>query len=131
VVVFVALGLTVRLSGVGWTGLGQGLLLAAVLMTLARGPFVVAALAPFRLRLGERLFLAWAGFRGAVPILLASLALVAGLGDARRIYGIVFVVVAVSVLIQGITIPQTARRFRLTAGGPPGQDGVTTPLTGA
>jgi potassium/hydrogen antiporter len=131
VVVFVALGLTVRLSGVGWTGLGQGLLLAAVLMTLARGPFVVAALAPFRLRLGERLFLAWAGFRGAVPILLASLALVAGLGDARRIYGIVFVVVAVSVLIQGITIPQTARRFGLTAGGPPGQDGVTTPLTGA
>jgi potassium/hydrogen antiporter len=115
VVVFVALGLTVDLAAVGWSGLAEGLALAAVLLTLARGPFVLAALAPFRIRLGERAFLSWAGLRGAVPILLASLALVAGLADARRIYGLVFVVVAVSVFVQGTTIPLVARRLGVTA----------------
>lgn len=115
VVVFVALGLTVHLAAVGWSGLAEGLALAAVLLTLARGPFVLAALAPFRIRLGERVFLSWAGLRGAVPILLASLALVAGLADARRIYGLVFVVVAVSVFVQGTTIPLVARRLGVTA----------------
>jgi potassium/hydrogen antiporter len=119
VVVFVALGLTVHLAGVGWSGLWNGLILAAVLMSLARGPFVVCALAPFRLPLGERVFLAWAGLRGAVPILLGSLALVAGLGDARRIYGLVFVVVAVSVLVQGGTIPLAARWLGVTRADPP------------
>jgi len=115
VVVFVALGLTVHLAAVGAAGLVDGLVLTAVLLALARAPFVVAALAPFRLPLGERLFLAWAGLRGAVPILLASLALVAGVADGKRIYGLVFVVVAVSVLVQGLTIPAAARRFGVTS----------------
>jgi cell volume regulation protein A len=128
VVVFVALGLTVRLAGVGWSGLWEGVLLAAVLMTLARGPFVVCALAPFRVPLGERVFLAWAGLRGAVPILLGSLALVAGLDDARRIYGLVFVIVAVSVLVQGSTIPLAARRLGVTGGDVRPVDGA--PSTG-
>lgn len=115
-VVFVALGLTVHLAAIGGAGLADGLVLTVVLLTVARAPFVVAALAPFRLPLGERLFLAWAGLRGAVPILLASLALVAGLADGKRIYGLVFVVVAVSVLVQGLTIPAAARRLGVTAG---------------
>ena len=127
VVVFVALGLTVHLSSLGWSGLGDGLLLAIVLVTIARGPFVVAALAPLRLPLPERLFLAWAGLRGAVPILLASLAVVAGLGDARRIYGLVFVVVAASVLVQGSTIPVVARRLGVARPALAEEDGVASP----
>jgi cell volume regulation protein A len=115
-VVFVALGLTVHLTAVGWSGLAEGVLLAAVLITLARVPFVVTALTPFRIPLAERAFLAWAGLRGAVPILLASLALAAGLEDARRSYGLVFVVVAVSVFVQGTTIATVARRLGVANG---------------
>ncbi len=65
-------------------------------------------LAPFRVPARERVFLAWAGMRGAVPILLASLALADGVQDSPRIYGLVFVVVAASVLIQGVTLPAVA-----------------------
>ena len=44
----------------------------------------------------------WSGLKGAVPILLAAFALLAGVGGADRIYGIVFVVVAFSVIVQGV-----------------------------
>ena len=53
----------------------------------------------------------WSGLKGAVPILLAAFALLAGVGGADRIYGIVFVVVAFSVIVQGVTIPFVARRL--------------------
>ena len=53
----------------------------------------------------------WSGLKGAVPILLAAFALLAGVGGADRIYGIVFVVVAFSVIFQGATIPFVARRL--------------------
>ena len=53
----------------------------------------------------------WAGLRGAVPILLAAFALLAAVEDAERVYDIVFVVVAVSVLVQGSSIPLAARRL--------------------
>ena len=113
VVVFVALGLTVHLASLGTTALVDGIALTAVLLTLARLPAVILLLAPTPVPRGERLFLAWAGLRGAVPILLASLALVAGVQDARRVYGLVFVVVAASVLVQGATLPALASRLGL------------------
>jgi cell volume regulation protein A len=53
----------------------------------------------------------WAGLKGAVPILLAAFAVLAGVDRADRIYGIVFVVVAFSVVLQGVTIPYAAERF--------------------
>jgi cell volume regulation protein A len=113
VVVFVALGLTVHLASLGPSVLLGGVALTVVLLTLARVPAVVGLLLPTSIPLGERLFLAWAGLRGAVPILLASLALVAGLNDARKVYGLVFVVVSASVLVQGVTLPTAARRLGL------------------
>ena len=58
-----------------------------------------------RLRTREKLFIAWGGLKGAVPILLAAIALVSGAEDSLAIYNIVFVVVLVSVLVQGSTIP--------------------------
>jgi potassium/hydrogen antiporter len=113
VVVFVALGLTVHLASLAVSVLLEGLALALILLTVARLPAVVLLLAPTSLPLGERLLLAWAGLRGAVPILLASLALAAGVDDARRVYGLVFVVVAASVLVQGMTLPALASRLDL------------------
>jgi cell volume regulation protein A len=53
----------------------------------------------------------WSGLKGAVPILLASLAVVAGTDYAPELYGIVFVVVLFSVVVQGSLVPTVARRL--------------------
>jgi potassium/hydrogen antiporter len=63
------------------------------------------------MRRNERLFVIWSGLRGAVPILLAAFALLASVEDADRVYDIVFVVVAFSVIVQGSSIPFVARRL--------------------
>jgi cell volume regulation protein A len=109
--VFVALGLTVHLAGLGAHAVIDGFALTLVLLTAARLPAVVALLGAFRLPARECVFVAWAGMRGAVPILLASLALTAGIADASRVYGLVFIVVAVSVLVQGGSLPWAAARL--------------------
>jgi cell volume regulation protein A len=112
IVVFVALGLTVDLTALGennrWL---DGLVLAVVLALVARPLAVGPLLIPARLTKGERLFVMWGGLKGAVPILLASFAVLGEVRDAERIYGIVFVVVAFSVALQGATIPYAAMRL--------------------
>ena len=62
-------------------------------------------------QLGERGFIVWSGLKGAVPILLASLAVVGGTDYAAEIYGIVFVVVLFSVVVQGTLVPTVAARL--------------------
>jgi cell volume regulation protein A len=110
VVAFVALGLTVDLTDLGTEHLWLDGLALALLLTLAARPLVTwALLVPTRLRARERLFVVWGGLKGAVPILLAALAILDGVAQAHRIYGIVFVVVAFSVVVQGTTIPLAAR----------------------
>jgi cell volume regulation protein A len=112
IVVFTALGLTIDLTDLGANDLWRdGLLLALLLAFVARPVAAGALLVPVRLRLGERLFVMWGGLKGAVPILLAALALLASVRDAGRIYGIVFVVVAFSVIVQGTSIPFVAPRL--------------------
>jgi potassium/hydrogen antiporter len=112
IVVFVALGLTVDMRELiddrVWL---DGLLLAIILAFVARPLALAPLLLPLRLRLGERLFVAWGGLKGAVPILLAAFAILAEVEDARRVYEIVFVVVAFSVVVQGSSIPFAARRL--------------------
>ena len=66
---------------------------------------------PARLRARERLFIVWGGLRGAVPILLAAFAVLEQVDGAERIYAIVFVVVAFSVVVQGTSIPFVARKL--------------------
>jgi cell volume regulation protein A len=112
VVVFVALGLTVDLSELVTSrrlleGLGLAVILAVIARPLAVGPLLL----PVHMRRNERLFVIWAGLRGAVPILLAAFALLAAVEDAERVYDIVFVVVAFSVIVQGSSIPFVARRL--------------------
>ena len=114
IVVFVALGLTVNVSQLFdnrvWV---DGLLLAIALAFVARPLGLAPLLAPMRLRLGEKLFIAWGGLKGAVPILLAAFVILADVHDARRIYEIVFVVVLFSVVVQGSTVPFVAKRLRI------------------
>jgi len=134
--VFAALGLTIDLSTLGdrmiWR---DGIVLALLLMLLARPLVVLPLTAPLRLHRGERLFLAWAGLRGAVPILLAALATRSGF-ESERMYGIVFVVVLFSVLVQGTTVrllagkhlhepvSPTAESIRTTAHGRGGDHSI-------
>lgn len=109
IVVFVALGLTIHLTALSGRVWLDGVVLAVVLAFVARPLAVGALLLPARLRAGERLFVMWSGLKGAVPIFLAAFAVLADVQDANVIYGIVFVVVALSVVVQGSTIPFAAR----------------------
>ncbi len=111
ITVFVALGLTIQLSALDWHIWRDGLAIAAVLCFVVRPLVVLTLTAPIRLRRGERLFLAWAGLKGAVPILLAALAVLGAVDEADRLYGIVFVVVLFSVVLQGTLVPFAASRL--------------------
>jgi cell volume regulation protein A len=112
VAAFGGLGLTIDLSFVGhdWLWL-KGLLIATLLVFVARPLVAGLLLLPVRLGRSERLFLFWGGLKGAVPILLAAFAVLAGVSDAKVIYSLVFVAVAFSVLVQGTTTPLVARRL--------------------
>jgi cell volume regulation protein A len=111
IVVFAALGLTLTLGAIEGRRWLEGLLLALFLAFVARPVAIGALLVPVRLRPGERLFVAWSGLKGAVPILLAAFALLAHVHEGQRIYDVVFIVVAFSVIVQGATIPFAARRL--------------------
>jgi potassium/hydrogen antiporter len=53
----------------------------------------------------------WGGLKGAVPILLGTFVLLEGIAEANRIYEIIFVVVAFSVIVQGTSIPLAAPKL--------------------
>lgn len=98
--VFLVLGATVSLAGLAW---GDGVVLALVLGLVARPLAVVCApgIGP-----GHRLFVAFCGLKGAVPLLLALYAAQSGL---TAIYGAVFVAVVLNVLVQGTLVPAVSR----------------------
>ena len=86
---------------------------SAVLILLARPAGVMLSLLPFGWRLRDCAFVAWVGLRGAVPIFLTIVPLLAGVQSARVLFDVVFVVVIVSVAVQGWTIAPVARVLRL------------------
>lgn len=90
-----------------------GLVIAALLILVIRPVLVGALSLPLRLSWGERGFILWAGLKGAVPILLGIFVLEAGVPGAQRLYGIIYVVVLVSVVVQGGLVPTAARLFRI------------------
>ncbi|MFD4409777.1 potassium/proton antiporter [Streptomyces sp. NPDC058251] len=109
---FVLLGLLVTPHEMGddiWPALVIGLVLTMV----ARPLSVVLSLLPFRMPWQEQTLMSWAGLRGAVPIILATIPMVSGVAESRRIFNIVFVLVVVYTLIQGPTLPWLARTLRL------------------
>lgn len=113
IVLFLMLGLFVaptQLTPVILPGIG----LAVGLILVARPLAVLISLAGTSLTLREQLFVAWAGIRGAVPIVLATYALVAGVPGSELIFHVVFFVVAASALLQGWTVPLVARWLGVT-----------------
>jgi cell volume regulation protein A len=143
IVMFVLLGLLVwplRLMGSVWPALA----VAATLMLIARPIAVFLCLAPFRFPWREKAFIAWVGLRGAVGIFLASIPLLVGLPKAYLYFDIAFVVVLVSLLVQGWTIAAAAhwlgiafprhdplpRRIELDLPGQLAQELVGYPVSG-
>jgi potassium/hydrogen antiporter len=108
-VVFVALGLTIDITGLSGRVWLEGSVLALGLALLARPVVVLLTLGLARLSWAERAFITWSGLKGAVPILLAAFALLGGVTGAEHVYGVVFVVVLVSVVGQGTLVPLVAR----------------------
>jgi potassium/hydrogen antiporter len=113
IVVFVGLGLTVSLGSLSAHVWRDAVLLLLVLAFVARPLVVAMALATARLRWAERAFIAWSGLKGAVPILLAAFAVIGGVPNASSVYGIVFVVVLLSVVGQGTLVPFVATALRV------------------
>lgn len=113
VAVFLALGLTVEVASIGgqdWLG---GLVILLAMALVVRPGVVIVTLARSRLSRNERVFIAWSGLKGAVPILLAAFAVIGGVPNSGRIYDVVFVVVLGSVVLQGGLVPAVAARMRI------------------
>jgi cell volume regulation protein A len=111
---FVMLGLLVspaRLDDALLPAIVAGL----ALLFLARPLAVFLSAAPFRVNLRDQAFLSWAGLRGAVPIVLATIPLSAEVGGASRLFDAVFVLVVIFTLVQVGTLAPFARRLGVTA----------------
>ncbi|MFE1554810.1 potassium/proton antiporter [Streptomyces sp. NPDC058734] len=109
---FVLLGLLVtphELVNDFWPAVIIGLVLTMV----ARPLEVFVSLLPFRIPWQEQALMSWAGLRGAVPIILATIPLVTGIEGSDRVFNIVFVLVVVYTLVQGPTLPWLARKLNL------------------
>ena len=112
IVLFIMLGLLSfpsRLVGVS----GEGLLIALVLIFVARPLAVLISVFPFHFRLRELVFLGWVGLKGAVPITLATFPLLAGMEGGSLLFNGVCFVMLVSAVTQGWSLPLVARWLKL------------------
>ncbi|MEU9825924.1 potassium/proton antiporter [Micromonospora chersina] len=111
---FVLLGLLVSPGRLGAAVL-PAVVTGLALLLLARPLSVAVSALPFRFRMREQLFLSWAGLRGAVPIVLATIPLSLRVPGADRLFDAVFVLVVIFTLLQAGTLAPAARRLGVTA----------------
>ncbi|MGG4108299.1 potassium/proton antiporter [Paenibacillus lautus] len=112
IVMFVLLGLLVfpnELSEVVW----QGLLLSLILILIARPIGVFSSLLFTKFAMREKILISWAGLRGAVPIVLATYPVLAGIRHGELFFNVVFFVVLTSAVIQGTTISPLTQKLSL------------------
>jgi cell volume regulation protein A len=105
---FVLLGLLVNPSELAGDVVAA-IVVGLVLLLVARPLSVVASLVWFRIPWSQQIFLSWAGLRGAVPIVLATFPVVAGVADSHRLLNIVFMLVVVFTLVQGPSLGPIAQ----------------------
>ncbi|AOY43093.1 MULTISPECIES: potassium/proton antiporter [Psychrobacter] len=111
-VLFVVLGLLVTPSNVlnVWH---YSVAIAAFMIFVARPIAVYTSVKPFKFKDQEIGFISWVGLRGAVPITLAILPVMAGIDNAFMLFDIAFGVVVLSLILQGTTIPTMANLFKV------------------
>ncbi|NUQ99656.1 MAG: potassium/proton antiporter [Streptomyces sp.] len=112
---FVLLGLLVTPHELG-DDIVPAIVIGLFLTLVARPASVVLSLVPFRTPWRDQVLMSWAGLRGAVPIVLATIPMVSGVPDSKRIFNIVFVLVIFYTLVQGPTLPWVARSLGLGQG---------------
>lgn len=108
IVMFVVLGLLASPERLG-VNILPAIAIAAVLMLVARPVAVFLCLAPFPFNWREKMFISWVGLRGAVAIFLASIPLLVGMPKAYLYFDVAFVIVVISLLLQGWTLGPAAR----------------------
>jgi cell volume regulation protein A len=121
VTMFLVLGLLVFPSQLGGVAV-EGTVLALVLVLIARPVATLVATAFGQFSLREQGVLAWAGLRGAVPVVLATFPVIAGVSHSLEFFNIVFFAVLLSTLLQGSTFESVARTLGVTTEeveGPP------------
>lgn len=118
VTMFLTMGLLVFPSDLQAVAL-PGLAIALILALVARPLAVFLCLTPFRFPIREQIYIAWVGLRGAVPIVLAMFPLLTGVEAAPALFNIVFFVVVLSVLLQGITAGPLSKWLRVQTPGVP------------
>jgi cell volume regulation protein A len=104
IIMFLTLGLLVFPSHI-LTAFKTELSISLFLIILARPLGVFISLIPFDFSFKEKIFISWVGLRGAVPIILATFPLLAGIEEAQWIFNVVFFIVMTSALLQGWSIP--------------------------
>ena len=118
VLMFLLLGLLVFPSRL-WQVATVGLTLALFLAFLARPLIAMLCLAPFRYRWRDSAYVGWVGLRGAVPIVLATIPVMADVPGARVLFDLVFFIVVVGAVVPGATVPWMARLLRVESDAPP------------
>lgn len=112
IVMFLTLGLLVYPMQL-YNVIGAGLILSFVLIFLARPIGVFISMIFSKFKLNEKLFISWVGLRGAVPIILATFPLTAGLDIGPYIFNLIFFITLTSALVQGWSIPLVAKIFKV------------------
>ncbi len=112
---FLLLGLLV--SPAQWTKelLIQGVILFAVLTFISRPAAILLGTIGMRIPAKDKVFMSWAGLRGAVPIVLATYPAAANLPYGEKIFNLIFFAVILSILIQGTTLGWFAKRLHLVS----------------
>jgi cell volume regulation protein A len=110
---FVMLGLLLSPDQLTWEGAWQAIVAGGLLALVARPLSVVASVVWQRLPWADVVFLSWAGLRGAVPVVFATIPLAAGVEGARDLFNVVFVLVVIDTLVTAPTLPWLARSLRL------------------
>lgn len=128
-VLFLLLGLLVFPSQL-LDDLGLAVIVTAVLVLIARPAAVHAVLTGFGVPQRESVLVSWAGLRGAVPVVLATIPLTAGHPDGPLVFDVAFVVVVISVALQAPLVAPLARRLGLGADGPDTDGHVGASVTG-
>ncbi len=90
--------------------------IALFLMFVARPLSTIICYLPFRPKRNELAYVSWVGLRGSVPIVLATFPATYGIEDAQLIFHIIFFIVLMSVLIQGLTLVPAAKWLGVAQG---------------